>query len=226
VGTHRERIFVLEKDVSQQQGRIAENLADVIKAVQQHRMSGELRAKREDDMNGEFGSILFIDGQAVYAQVGSYQGAAAFETLRTWKNCIFIFNTRPGNSPYLSPSSSSTLPTSIAQSSPAWTRPNTQPLALSPKNTIPLPEQEQQKGDISAIPIPLITVPRATMSVVKAIGAINKAGFPRTYRQIFLLIDGQHTISDLISLSNLSHEEVLHILRKLERLAVIILPQP
>ena len=203
--------------MSQQQGRMTDNLANIINMIQQQRMSGELRAKRSEDTNEEVGLIMFTDGQAVYAQVGSYQGAIAFKTLYTWKQCIFIFATRSSNNVHQTPF--------LPQNSPELPSPSKplQSLPPTPRDTLPLPANEQQRANVPTDSISLITVPRATMSVIKAIGVINQASLPRTYRQVFLLIDGQHSVNDIIAMTGISREEILQMLRTLENLAVIIL---
>jgi hypothetical protein len=70
-------------------------------------------------------------------------------------------------------------------------------------------------------PLSLAAIPRATMSVVKAIAAIEKAGLPRTYRQVILKVDGRNTVNDLIGLSGCSLEEMQQILYTLEKLMII-----
>ena len=203
--------------MSQQQGRMTDNLVNIIDMIQQQRISGELRAKRSEDINGEVGLIIFTDGQAVYAQVGAYRGAVAFKTLYTWKQCIFIFVTRSNNSTQQTPS--------LSQNGPALPSPNTplQSLSPTPGDELPPFTNEQQQANVATDPIPLIIIPRATMSVIKAIALINQAALPRTYRQVFLLIDGRHSVNDLIAMTGISREEILPMLRTLENLAVIIL---
>ncbi|GHO85143.1 DUF4388 domain-containing protein [Dictyobacter formicarum] len=198
--------------MSQQQGRIADHLAHVISTIQANHMTGELRAKKGDDAYAEIGAIFFLEGQAVKAQVGAQQGASAFDVLCTWRNCIFIFV--PHSSPYqTSPLSPSTGP----QLSPSVSSTPSQPL-------LPIPGSVNEQQTIPIVSVPLIAVPRATMSIVKAIGVINNAGLPRTYRQILLLIDGQHSVNDIVALANVPLEEVLQILRVLENLAIIRIP--
>ncbi len=202
--------------MSQQQGRMTDNLVNIIDMIQQQRISGELRAKRSEDTNGEVGLIIFTDGQAVYAQVGAYRGAVAFKTLYTWKQCIFIFVARSSNITEQTPS--------LSQNGPAL--PSNMPLqSLSPApgDELPPSTDEQQQANVATDPISLVIVPRATMSVIKAIGLINQAALPRTYRQVFLLIDGHHSVNDLIAMTGISREEILPMLRTLENLAVIIL---
>ncbi|GCF11315.1 DUF4388 domain-containing protein [Dictyobacter arantiisoli] len=230
--------------MSQQQGRITDSLAQVISTIQQNRMSGDLRVRRAEETANEIGMIVFIDGQAIRAQVGVQQGAAAFETLRTWQRCIFIFAPRsvsnsfqalspsqtnlPQYNPQLPSQYSPQLPSQYSPQLPSQYSPQLPPQyspALPPPTTHQLPSSPGQTGEQPLVPIPLMAIPRATMSVVKAIGIINNAGLPRTCRQILLLIDGQHSVNDLVALSNIPHEETLKMLRALEHLSIIIIPR-
>lgn len=260
------QIIVLEKDVSQQQGRVTDNLATIIQRAQFEHRTGELHVKRVDGLTVEQGSITFIDGRAVQAQIGSIQAAAAFEKLRTWKQCIFIFvahssgsyrlpapsqtpqppsnftpNSGPLNSGSLSgilPSqtqpldkfSSSNIHTPLPQNSPVSNAGWTQPLeGISPtaRNTTTPLEGDKQRAIQEPVPaIPLIAVPRATMSVVKAIGLINKASLPRTCRQVILLIDGRLSVNEIIGMSNISPADTMRALHALENLAVITIMKP
>lgn len=246
--------------MSQQQGRVTDNLATIIQKIQFEHRTGELHVKRFDGLGLEQGSITFIDGRAVRAQLGSYQEAAAFDRLRTWKQCIFIFMA-PTSKPYQLPSPSQTpaphnnlstksgpldgfLPsqtqpldnlspsnihTPLPQNSPSPRSTWTQPLeGLSPtaRNITGPLESDKQRSLPAPIPsIPLIAVPRATMSVVKAIGLINKAGLPRTCRQIILLVDGHHSVNEIVGMASTSPEETMKALHALENLAVITIPK-
>lgn len=258
--------------MSQQQGRVTDNLASIIQRVQTEHRTGELHVKRFDGLKIEQGSITFVDGRAVHAQLGSYQEAVAFNMLRAWKQCVFIFAVHSSSS-YQLPAPSQTpppqnSPTSNSRSldrfSPAQTSPlndrsssQTQPLdslassniytPLPPNNPISKPgwtqplegfspsarktpissESDKQRSIHSSTPsIPLAAVPCATMSVVKAIGLINKAALPRTCRQALLLIDGRHSVNEIITMMNAEPEETMRALNALENLAIITLSMP
>ncbi|GHO74129.1 hypothetical protein KSD_19000 [Ktedonobacter sp. SOSP1-85] len=59
------------------------------------------------------------------------------------------------------------------------------------------------------------------MSVMKAIGIIEKAGLPRLYRQVILAIDGRQAVGELIRSINCTPEEMSQILQTLEELTII-----
>jgi len=311
--------------VSQQQGRITENLMNVIRSIQRDGITGELRVGRGEGAQMEYGSITFINGQVVSAQLGSYTGVTAFNILATWGRCLFVFGqsapastslpsssnwpnqsasggVRPGNAghgivpsqgnsnaprqdvswpgnPRIAPeqsnvnrpnqhTSSVSWPgagnpasgpgiTPPAQSNPGWLKQpvsnaswpgnqnpdyqNSSSPGLDRQNQdTPLPSEAlsplRRSGPVPAVrppstnpgmpvPIPLTAIPRATMSVVKAVGAIERAGLPRSYRQLILKIDGRNTINDLIGLAGHPPEALDQMLHDLENMMIIRIPR-
>ncbi|BCL81284.1 hypothetical protein ccbrp13_37490 [Ktedonobacteria bacterium brp13] len=206
----------------------------------------------------ESGAMAFVQGRIVSAQIGSYTGPAAFNLLRTWGQCIFMFTPR-------------SLPTALQQNSPAPSRSSQELPVITPQQSIPAPSQISQelpqsspvrpqisqelsqrspvRPQISQAlplgpstdplslsrslstgpqlpvspsgPLSLTTIPRATMSVFKAIAVIEKAGLPRTYRQVILMVDGRNSVNELIGPSGCSLEEIQQILYTLEKLMII-----
>lgn len=198
--------------MSQQPARITDNLISVIQVIQKGRETGELRAKRDDEASREVGTIVFANGQIVAAQVGMYQGIEAFNILKAWSRCVFVF---VRETPPPIPPQSGPLPEPSGRT-PFERRPPTtgpQQPVTGPRTPIPEPPSD---GTLS-----LTFVPRATMSVVKAVGIIEHAGLSRTYRQLILLIDGRHSISDLTIAMSCSPQEMRQMLQELERLTVI-----
>ena len=214
--------------MSQQQGRITDSLASVVQFIQAEHKTGELRVQRDEGRGLEQGTIIFMDGRIVYAQTGPYQETRALEVLQTWGRCIFLFSQHPtmnNNETHLPASPSQTSP---VQHSPAQGPRDVQPFGPFPsaQRTPPTPAHYSRPSETHPnLAMPLTVIPRATMSVIKAIKLIEKEGLPRTYRQIFLLIDGQQNVNDLLRLTNgtVTPEEVVTILRTLENLTVIIL---
>ncbi|WP_126549789.1 DUF4388 domain-containing protein [Dictyobacter kobayashii] len=190
--------------MSQQQGIVTNNLANVIRKAQTERMSGELRVWRGNNTNTEVGSITFIYGQIVSARLGSYQGPQAFNMLSAWGQCLFVFI--------------ATTPPPFQQTQNPVTGPLRTP--LSPGSGT-LPSQERVSEAHSGPLLSLTAIPCATMSVVKAIGVIERAGLPRPYRQLILLIDGQRSVEELIVTLGLEPGEVSQMLQMLERLKII-----
>lgn len=198
--------------MSQQPARITDNLTSVMQAIQRGRETGELRATRDDGTSREVGTILFANGQIVAAQVGTYQGIEAFNILKAWSRCVFVFarDTLPPRLPQSGP-----LPESSGQAAFERRAPTTGPQQPINAPRTPLPEPPSDKT------LSLTFVPRATMSVVKVVGIIERAGLSRTYRQLILLIDGRRSIGDLTIEMNCSPQEIKQMLQELERLTVI-----
>lgn len=219
--------------MSQQQGRITDSLASVVQFIQAEHRTGELRVQRDEGYGLEQGTLIFMDGRIIYAQTGPYQEVRALEILQTWGRCIFLFSPHPtmnNNETYLPapPSQNSPSQNSPSQYSPAQRPGDVQPFGSFPSAQRATPPPAHYPRPFEASPsftIPLTVIPRATMSVIKAIKLIEKEGLPRTYRQVFLLIDGQKNVNDLLRLTNgtVAPEEVITILRTLESLTVIIL---
>ncbi len=207
----------MEKNVPQQQGKITDNLASVIQIIRVESGTGELRAMRGEGIESERGSIKFVNGQIVYAQVGPYQGPTAFNILNTWGRCVFFFFAvnmqHSGSLPAL-------LPEPPQQHSPR----DTTSVGILPftggQTPLPIP-QEHQPELPPATTIPSTAIPRATMSAVKAVALIEKAELPRTYRQIFLLINGRRSVHDLIIRAGCAPEDMYRVLETFEKLAVI-----
>jgi hypothetical protein len=184
----------VEKYVSQQQGSITDSLVSVIQFIQKDGRTGELRVGRGEGVNTEIGSIVFNNGQVVSAQLGAYTGPAALNILMTWGRCVFIFS--PVTSPGIPLQSSPALDRRVPpQSSPALDRRKSQPLESFPPIRRPgnsSPSLERQSGALPGMSIPLIAIPRLTMSIVKSIAAVEQAGLPRAYRRVvFFFFGGQ-----------------------------------
>jgi hypothetical protein len=198
--------------VSQQPARITDNLTSVIQVIQKGRESGELRAKLDDEASKEVGTIVFANGQIVAAQVGPYQGVEAFNILKSWSRCVFVF---VRDAPTARLPQSGPLPQSSGQTPFERRMPTTGPQQSVNGSRTPLPEPPSDST------LSLTFVPRATMSVVKAIGIIERAGLSRTYRQLILLVDGRRSIGELAITMSCPHQEMRQMLQELERLTII-----
>lgn len=198
----------MEKDVTQQQGRIADNLARIIQIIQVEGRTGELRVRRGEGINAEIGSIGFTNGQIVFAQIGSYMGPDALNILIGWGKCVFVFI------PHLTTGSLQ------QQTGPIQRQRETSPVIPQLRQSA---SQQGEQPDVANAnnAFPLTAVPRATMSVMKAIGIIEKAGLPRLYRQVILAIDGRQAVGELVRSVNCTPEEMSQILQTLEELTII-----
>ena len=200
--------------MSQQQKKTTDSLISVIQTIQTGQWTGELRAQRADGLSTEIGSIVFVNGQIVAAQIGSYQGMVAFNMLKMWGRSVFTFT--PNTPPPLSQWHSSALkPPDRFETLP----PVTGPQRSVTGSQRAIPAQPQGVG------LSLTAIPRATMSIIKARGIIEKAGFSQTYRQLILLIDGRHSVADLTIAMGCTPLEMQQMLQQLESLSIIRIPR-
>ena len=69
--------------------------------------------------------------------------------------------------------------------------------------------------------LPLTAVPRATMSIMKAIASAERAGLPPLCRSIILAIDGRTTVRELVERIGCTPQEMSFALLGMERLAIV-----
>lgn len=177
-----------------QRGTSTNRLADVIQVVQLTHKTGLLSIERgEINSTLEEGEITFVNGQITDAHSGQHSGIAAVNWLRTWGACRFTF--RPLTS-YVPPPPSSPLP------------------RLTPD--IPAP----RNGHFPP-PTQVNIVPRRTREVAEILPVFEFMGLTRSHRRIFLLIDGQRTVMELIHLLGGRADEVYAWLADLEEAGLI-----
>lgn len=71
----------------------ADRVSQVIEVIELGRRTGLLSVERDVGAVLEEGDLYFLNGQAIYASTGTQSGRSAFETLRTWGACRFVFLT-------------------------------------------------------------------------------------------------------------------------------------
>jgi Domain of unknown function (DUF4388) len=175
-----------------QRGAVTDQLADVIRIAQLVHKTGTLIVERSGGNTGlEEGRITFVEGRVTEATAGRMSGQKAFEWLNTWGTCCFVFVAS-------SPSSHS-----FQQSSMQGLTRNTDRLTPPPVS-----------GPVGAV---LYRI-RDVNEVLPLFGSM---GLTRAHRQLFLLIDGQRGVSDLVRLSARGAEEVLKLLADLEQVGLI-----
>jgi len=169
-------------------------LADVIQIVQISRKTGLLTIERgEVGSTLEEGEITFVNGQITDAHSSQYSGMEAVNWLRTWGACRFTF-----------------LPLTSADSpSPTSPLPYLTPNQMAPGN-----------GHFPP-PAPMNIAPRRTREVAEILPVFEFMGLTRSHRRIFLLIDGQRTVTELIHLMGGRADEVYAWLADLEEAGLI-----
>ncbi|HVU70011.1 MAG TPA: DUF4388 domain-containing protein [Ktedonobacteraceae bacterium] len=224
--------------MSQQPNTETDRLANVIQVLQLGQKTGRLMVERALGARFEQGLITFVSGQVVQASVNQTQGPEAFEQLKTWGACRFAFvpEGRPGATrqmPALPPSPPLQLSPSPGQGvmnpRPAGTSPLRQ---RSSGNTAPLPGARTSMysrttrnlgGGRQPAPTPTawLAVPYRTRHMEEGIRLIEQMGLSRTHRRLFLLVDGNRTVKELIRLMSHDPDGVLKLLQDLEHAGVI-----
>ncbi|SRR5579884_596403 len=219
-------------------GTATDKLVDVIQMLQMSRKTGILHVNRDaPDNTVEQGAVMLQNGQITDASLGPYRGAEAFQRLQGWASCYFVFQAsapppqgaRP-NSPSLPPIQMSPVNRNPASGfgNPLYGGQGTGPLqnrgAGSP-NTDHL--SSRGAGFPSTGPLPMRgtggtrNVPIRTREVSAILPHFNRLGLTRLHRQLFLLIDGQRSVPELILLIGHRTDEVDTLLDDLERAGLI-----
>jgi hypothetical protein len=202
--------------IPSQRGTETSNLVNVIDVIQLGRKTGVLTVEREANGHLELGEITFTNGQVTRARSNHYlstEGQAAFRWLRTWEACRFLFEATQATGRTTGPLPTTTRPLPAAPSSAvdvhnSETQPHRVPTNVRAQGG------GQEEDNFSA-------VPRRIIYVEKALHIIENAQLSRTHRQLFLLIDGQRNVAELLRLLGRKQDEGLKLLRDLAYIGVI-----
>jgi len=86
------------------QGR-TDRLETILQAVEQTQQTGVMNVQRGKGGVSEKGIVYFLHGQAVDATVGERKGVEAWNWLKTWNSCQYVFTSKsPAEIPAPSPS--------------------------------------------------------------------------------------------------------------------------
>ncbi len=198
-------MFMLQK-----RGTATDRLLNVIQVLQLGKKTGHLVVERGDNTKQDEGEIVFGDGQVLQAYAGNLQGQPALNWLSTWSNCRFLF---------------------VAETTEKTTRPlSTGPLpqlpgpggARSLRDTQPRMHTVSPgtEGTEQAAPAAL-PGPHRTCSTERGFQLLEQARLSRSHRHLFLLVDGQRSIVELVRLTGRPPEEVQRLLHDLEDIGVI-----
>jgi len=203
--------------MSQKRGTVTDRLLNVIQVLQLGKKTGHLTVERDEGKGQEKGEIIFVQGQVTQAYGGNLRGQEALNWLSTWGACRFIFvpvapekMTSPLASQSFGPSARTTQ--SLQDTNPR--------LATTVPSTYQRPEGTSTTDQL-ARSSPGFAVPRRTRPVNVALPLLEQERLSRAHRQLFLLIDGNRTIVELVRLTGRSPEEVQRLLRELEHTGVI-----
>lgn len=179
-------------------GTATEKLADVIQMLQMARKTGTLLVNRDGlDRTIEQGILILQNGQIIDASLGPYRGPEALQRLQAWQLCYFVFQTStPSSSQPLPPVQMSPVQSHIGMGFNIGAKPTTGPLETR-------------------------NIPQRTRAVNEILPHFNRLGLTRLHRQLFLLIDGQRSVPELIMLIGHRTDEVDNLLGDLERAGLI-----
>ncbi len=198
-----------DMSIPSQRGTETSNLANVIEVIQLGRKTGILTVERGDDAQLELGEITFTNGQITQARSNhsrSTDGQQALQWLRTWRSCRFLFVPSGKSDRTTHP-----LP-AVRDGGLTQRKRDTQSHLVPP--TMQTSDQGSESDDFS-------TVPQRILYAEKALHIIENAHLSRTHRQLFLLIDGQRNVAELLRLLGRKQDEGLKLLRDLAYIGVI-----
>jgi hypothetical protein len=190
----------------QQRETATERFTDILQVIRLGRRTGTLTVERGQQFSYEEGFIVFVDGQITQASVGPLRDEEALEWLQSWGSCRFSFL----------PSATAITPTSPIRPLPGYlpTPDGSGPLSLA--------SNENQAGHrrpqdtLPSTPVtPLPDTPRRVAPVEIALPQIEQIGLTRAHRRLFLLLDGQRTLTELAHLIGRTRPEVQKLLEDL-----------
>jgi Domain of unknown function (DUF4388) len=199
-----------------------DSLVTIIQTLSNGGMSGHLIAQRRNATgSSDEGEIFFVHGGIIEAKAAYRRGVDALIWMSTWEDCTFSF--RPSKEsehiPVLSPD----------LLNPATKR-NTTDLNYIPSIRKIVREKSKKKTeDTEALmvpPNPLSpdVIPSRTEAYDKALQLLKIAEYSRIHHHIFLLVDGHRSVGELIRLTGRRKDDVVKILRDLEKLHIIRIP--
>jgi hypothetical protein len=195
--------------MAQQRETATDRLVSVIASIKLERKSGQLIVRRGEGSASEEGILVFVQGQITQARAGRRNGSEAFNWLSTWRQARYIFTPAASNGEI-----------SKAVTSPVPTLP-------SPNNgTVVGPDIPATRDGIDKLKLmyhvaPGYEVPHTVVDLSEALARIDQVKLLRTYRRLYMLIDGRRSIVDLVPLTGKSAGELRNMLRTLEWLGVI-----
>ncbi len=206
----------------QQPTTLTDRLANVIQVIQLGRKTGILIVERNSGNSLEYGTVGFVNGLMTQASAQQLRGLAAFQWLNTWGTCRFTFT--PSDSAATTTKLHSLRPDLIPaseyerfQDTDPTLRIQAQARAFSGSGA---GNNQNRQHDLSPQEAPG-SIPNQVCSWEEAVQRIDSMKLSRVHRQLFLLIDGHRTTTDLARLMGRSQIEVDTVLQDLERADVV-----
>lgn len=198
-----------------------DSLAKIIQTLSSGGMSGHLLARREHDMESEEGEIFFTKGKIIDAKAAYREGIEALDWMRSWQDCAFSFH--PSKESQHIPILSPTILSDAAKAGNTTRLNQVQPVGK------PLGVRRQKSDTLKLVVVlpktlSLVAVPYRTQAGDKALQILKEEACSRIHRHIFLLVDGHRSVNDLMRLIGRGKDEVFKLLRDLEKLDIIHIP--
>jgi hypothetical protein len=187
--------------MAQQRETATDRLISIITTIKLERQSGQLRVRRGEGLTSEEGILTFVKGQITQANVGRRNGADAVNWLSTWSQAYYIFFS-------IGP---------VAQTARDVLTPP--PISAGDENVtdrLVARTNTDKLGTETGVRAPSVCMPLS-----EALARIEQSGLSRTYRRLFLLIDGRRSEYELATLLGKKVEEMRDMLLNLEWLGTI-----
>ena len=216
--------------MSQPRETTTNNLADVIQVIQIGHRTGTLTVERGESTTFEEGTIVFVNGQIIDAKCGQQSGPVALGWLTTWTTCRFSFivdasktSTNPSY-PQIGSQQTTTRSGTFSSRPNTSSRSNISSRTDSRNNTPhtnPITNRNQSTNPLSIPNHFVVQTPYRIRTDNSVLSFIDQVGLTREHRRLFMLIDGQRTTNELISLMNKNPEKVIELLTDLERAGIV-----
>jgi len=223
----------------------AENLGDILELVRLRRQNGTLSVERFQAGRFEEGEIYIQGGQPTHARTGQMSGQEALTWMLSWSQVYFTFHTeeplttaaissavstKANDAATVSTNTQNTsMPTRFSQANASATLPNTP--SRFPQVNAGMREAARSAGDTSdtdntyQVPDlnPSFGTPGLEWLVPQKLGERDVLSLPltRPQRSIYLLINGNRSISDLSRCTRKSVQEIERLLTELREKGLI-----
>jgi Domain of unknown function (DUF4388) len=201
--------------VQHKHGIATDQLNNILQVIQLGHKTGHLTVKRTIGPLSEEGEIVFLHGQITFARCGNHNGESALQQFSTWGPCRFIF---------VNTASSTKIPTtdplhSLALSSSDISRISTNPHLETPHYNA-VENNQHTTGSLPAVQS-ISLVPQRICDTEEGLQRLTQAHFTRQHRNLYLLINGIRSFTELVRLMGKKPDEVYRLLLDLEHIGII-----
>ncbi|GCE06929.1 DUF4388 domain-containing protein [Dictyobacter aurantiacus] len=192
-----------------QRDTAADQLIKVIQVLQLGRKTGVLTVERGEGPTFEEGMLVFSYGNIVSAKTGYLNGIDACNQLYTWTRCKFAFIPHPQASGWDAPSAPLRQPE---------TTPGPDHSARS-AGARPSPNQGGEQAP--QFPFHNEILYQKILEPAYSLQAIEAARLSRAHKHLFMLVNGERTLTEFVRLTGRQLSEIASQLTDLEQIGVI-----